>query len=226
MDARFFGGLFEGDSANGVKLGMGLTCGDFWPRPGGCLSLYRGRWWWEIDFGAIMAVEDADAKHIALRAEHVAGETVYYALRSVNGCGEEDAGHGAMVRATFDAAGDLRDAVERDVIGLAVRRAAGTGVRLSWFYRPYHRRVGQWWFKVYCDGARGVMDFEAPGAAVVCAGAGIYSIVYEVSGLGRYRFCVRRESQAGEITGAAVFTEIQVSAPVAADVGQLNVKVV
>ena len=30
MDVKFFDSLYEGDSPNGVKLGMGLTGGDFW----------------------------------------------------------------------------------------------------------------------------------------------------------------------------------------------------
>lgn len=37
MDEKFFDGLFEGDSVNGVKLCLGLTGGDFWARVGGAL---------------------------------------------------------------------------------------------------------------------------------------------------------------------------------------------
>ncbi len=50
MEAKFFSGLFEGDCVNGIKLGMGLTSGDFWPRVNGCLDLYRGESAYDIDF--------------------------------------------------------------------------------------------------------------------------------------------------------------------------------
>ena len=35
MDTKFFDSLYEGDSANGFKLCMGLTGGDFWARASG-----------------------------------------------------------------------------------------------------------------------------------------------------------------------------------------------
>jgi hypothetical protein len=50
MEAKFFDSLYEGDSPHGIKLGMGLTGGDFWPRIAGCQVLYRGHGIDRIDF--------------------------------------------------------------------------------------------------------------------------------------------------------------------------------
>ena len=56
MDVKFFDSLFEGDSANGVKLCMGLTGGDFWPQIMGCQIIYRGNSIEDIDFENVLAV--------------------------------------------------------------------------------------------------------------------------------------------------------------------------
>ena len=89
MDAKFFDGLYEGDSPNGVKLGMGLTGGDFWSRVEGCRNLYRGEGPFDLDFERLVAVGDIDASQIVSDAAHEAGSVYYYVLRDVNGCGDE-----------------------------------------------------------------------------------------------------------------------------------------
>jgi hypothetical protein len=226
MDAKFFNGLFEGDSPNGAKLGMGLTGGDFWPRPGGCLTLYRGRRWWEVDFGMIVAVGEAGAGLIVSKAAPLAGQTCYFAVRGVSGRGEEDMSLSTMVRAVFDAAGDLQPPTGRNVIALCARQVAQSAVRLLWRYCPYHAPIPCEWFNVYSDNGTGVIDFENPVSSVACAGAGIYSDEQAAPGPGRYRFCVRRQSQAGIESGLGAFAAIDVSGSAPAGIDHLDVRVV
>jgi len=84
MDAKFFDSLYEGDSANGVKLGMGLTGGDFWPRVGGCQNLYRGQDGSTIDFENILAVTEIEEESITVPgfAGHQAGGFIRLCLKT------------------------------------------------------------------------------------------------------------------------------------------------
>ena len=66
MDAKFFDSLYEGDSANGVKLCLGLTGGDFWAQVAGCQNLYRGPNAETIDFDTLLMVAGIDDKSLTV----------------------------------------------------------------------------------------------------------------------------------------------------------------
>ena len=225
MDARFFNGLYEGDSPNGAKLGMGLTGGDFWPRPMGCLNLYRGPRWWEVDFDTITAVADANAERVVATIESAPGQPCFFAPRPVNGCGEDTTSLSTIIRAVFDGAGDLLPPAGRNVIALSARRIAQSTVRLMWLYVPYHAPAQCTQFNIYSDGAAGVMNLHRPVAIVHCSGPGIYSCDCRVSQPGRHRFCLRCQSPAGlESFDTHVAADVATALP--ETVNHLTVKVI
>ena len=113
MDTKFFDGIYGGDSANGAKLGMGLTGGDFWPRVEGCCLLYRGLGMERIDFSRILAVAGTDAIQIGPPAyvSHNSNTEYFYILRKANHCGDEEKALGAAAKVAIDADGELADSL-------------------------------------------------------------------------------------------------------------------
>lgn len=120
MEAKFFSGLFEGDSPNGVKLGMGLTGGDFWSRILGCQNLYRGEVYTDVDLERIVASVDIsdDTVRVASWFEHERLVAYRYMLRRANVCGDEERSGRAVVQVRFDEAGELVADVDSSVLGL------------------------------------------------------------------------------------------------------------
>jgi len=120
VEAKFFSGLYEGDSPNGVKLGMSLAGGDFWVRVGGCQNLYRGEGDADVDLGRIVASVDIDVDTISVPAcfEHEAAGAYTYMLRRVNVCGDEEQSGRAVVRVRFDEAGEIVADADGDVLVL------------------------------------------------------------------------------------------------------------
>ncbi len=105
MEAKFFDSLYGGDSANGVKLCMGLSDGDFWARPAGVQLLYKGQDSIDIDFGRIAGVSN-----INNNIEAASGQPLsrwLYVARRVNCCGMEEQTLLAAVRVAFDGSGNL-----------------------------------------------------------------------------------------------------------------------
>ena len=222
MDDVFFDSLFEGDSANGVKLGMGVTGGDFWPRPAGCSVLYRGSSIEMVDFANIVAVVGLDAEQISppVYIQHDSGQTYFYVVRRANQCGEQEQTCGCAVRVAIDDNGQLALAEPNDIFELRVERLAGSKVRLVWFYCPIEQKSEPARFRVYCDGRSGQVDYENPVGPVGYAGRRYYS--YESASLdaGRYQFAVRAEDAAGTEDGsfAKVAVEIDAASPAGIDI--------
>jgi hypothetical protein len=105
MEMKFFDSLSIGDSANGVKLCMGLTEGDFWARPAGAQLLYKGQDDNNIDFGRIAA-----SSNINNNFEVASGQPLsrhLYVARRVNCCGMEEQTLSAAVKVEFDSLGNL-----------------------------------------------------------------------------------------------------------------------
>ena len=225
MDAKFFDGLYEGDSPNGVKLGMGLTGGDFWCRVEGCRNLYRGGGPFDVDFERLIAVGDIDAGQIVSRSLHEAGAVYYYVLRDVNGCGDEVHSN-VMARAAFDGEGNWIEPGCNDVFDIWAGQIPGPRVRLVWYYSPADEQVECERFNVYADNGSGQIDFENASGSVMYQGKGLYS--YESGELseGTYLFCVRCESVTGTESGLAGMVSIGVTECVPAGTGILSVGVV
>jgi len=193
MDSKFFDGLCHGDSANGVKLCMGVTGGDLWGRVGGCQVLYRGDDDNNVDFGRIVTVDDIDGQQITVSSieEHLADSRYLYVLRRVNGCGDEERSLTAAVRVVFDALGKMEYAGCNNVSGVSAAIHEGSTCELLWCYCPLNQGDEPAHFNIYSDQGQGEIDFGTALASVDYAGAGFYSYEVSLPGAGRYLLSVR-----------------------------------
>jgi len=193
MDAKFFDSLFEGDSANGVKLCLGLTGGDFWARRAGCQKLYRGVSGFDIDFDAILASRDIDEASITVPnfAGHQVDSSYVYVLRRANICGDEERTFRAAVRLKFDENGDIVEPVCNDVFSLTAEQIEGPKVRLVWYYCPLSEGAACDNFNIYWDNGTGQIDYETVLGSVDYAGPRYYGFETVVLSEDSYKFCVR-----------------------------------
>jgi len=106
METKFFNSLYGGDSANGAKLCMGITDGDFWARPAGLQLLYHGREVNDVDFGRIADVSNINENSFEIASGQPLSRHLYIARR-VNCCGIEEQTLSAAVKVTFDSIGNL-----------------------------------------------------------------------------------------------------------------------
>ncbi len=199
MDAKFFNSLYEGDSPNGVKLGMGLTSGDFWPRVGGCSMLYRGSGMETIDFANILAVTEADASQIQPPSyvQHNSDSTYFYVVRRANNCGYQERTLAAAVKVSIDAGGDLVEPQPNNIFEVRVEQVAGDKIQLVWYYCPLKQQSVPVCFKVYYDGGAGQIDYGNAIATISYAGRRFYSYKSDSLDAGEYLFCIRAEDAAG-----------------------------
>lgn len=221
MDVKFFASLFEGDNGQGVKLGMGLTGGEFWPRVDGCRNLYRGEGPWDIDFDTLIAVSDIEVGQVFSTLNHLAATAYYYSVRQVNGCGDEQQGLGAVVRAAFDSEGDLVQGGSNDLYAIWARQVVGRKVRVEWRYCPLNQEDACSAFKVYCDD----WSEKVLLGTVEYAGGVCYAFETGTLSEGRYRFSVVGETVDG-VEGRSAEVDIEVVNTVPAGVGALRIKVV
>ncbi len=199
MDAGFFDSLFEGDSANGVKLSMGLTGGDFWPRPRGCQSLYRGGSIETVDFLTILTVRDVDSESMAIPdyVQH-AGDTVYYyVIRRVNKCGQQEQTLSAAVKVAMDSNGDLAKPKPNNAFGLMAKQVTGSRAKLLWYYWPIKQKSVPVGFNVYWDNGTGQIDYGNTVATIEYCGKKFYCYQSNTLTAGRYEFAVSAEGSDG-----------------------------
>lgn len=224
MDARFFDSLFEGDSANGVKLGMGLTGGDFWPRVEDCQNLYRGGSVCTIDFDTILAVRDVDEILIGCGDEvgHEAGQSYLYVVRRANRCGDQEQSFGAAIMAVFDGESGLIEPGCNKVFSIFAEQIKGPRVRVVWYYCPIGQEVACGGFNVYSDNGTGQVDYETPVTAVDYAGARFYSYKSDVLSEGRYLFVIRAVSKIGQENNFDGAIEIEIGDMLPDGVGSLS----
>ena len=225
MDARFLDSLFEGDSANGVKLGMGLTGGDFWPRVKGCQNLYRGGSVCTVDFDTILAVRDEDEILIGCGNEvgHEAGQSYLYVVRRANRCGDQEQSFAAVIRTIFDSEGDLIEPGCNKVFSIFAEQIEGPRVRIVWYYCPVGQEAVCESFNVYSDNGTGQIDYETPVTAVDYAGARFYSYESDVLSEGRYLFVIRAVSKTGRENNFDGVIEIEIGDMPPNGVGNLSV---
>ncbi|HEG43861.1 MAG TPA: hypothetical protein ENH94_07430 [Phycisphaerales bacterium] len=212
MDTKFFDSLYEGDSANGIKLGMGITGGDFWPRISGCRNLYRGEDLPLIDWSKLINVSTSDPGSIISGQEHQPGEIYFYAIRLANFCGYEEHTFGAVVKVVFDDNGDL--VVESGcnaIFEIKGRQVSGSVCRLTWYYAPINQSEEVAQFNVYSDGGAGEIDYDNIISTVAYSGPRYYSFDSEVLAKGVYRYCIRTVSVSGKENGDLGFVQVGIS---------------
>lgn len=199
MDAGFFDSLFEGDSANGVKLSMGLTGGDFWPRPEGCQTLYRGGSIETIDFSTILTVRDADFESMAIPdyVQHVGDTVYYYVVRRVNKCGQQEQTLSAAVKVVIDSNGDLAKPKPNKAFWLMVNQIAPSRAELLWYYWPIGQKSVPVGFNVYWDNGTGQIDYGNTVATIEYCGKKFYCYQSGTLTAGRYEFAVSTEGSDG-----------------------------
>ncbi|MEJ2702426.1 MAG: LamG domain-containing protein [Sedimentisphaerales bacterium] len=191
--------LFNGMTANAFKLATTLTLGWFWVRVVGCSALYRGPDMDRIDFADILAVAGPDATAISPPdyLSHDANTTSFYVARRFNPCGDWELTLRAAVKVSIDADGDLAKPHPNEIFALRINRVDGNKVRLVWFHCPLEQESSPAYFKVYCDGATGHIDFESALTAIEYRRPKFYSYITDALQPGRYLFAVRAEDADG-----------------------------
>jgi len=212
MDTKFFDSLYEGDSANGTKLCLGLTGGDFWARLAGCQNLYRGPNAETIDFNTILATRDIEEDSITVPgfAGHQVLSSFVYVLRRANICGYEERTFRAVVKVAFDDEGNLIEPGCNDVFTLTARQVAGSKVRLVWYYFPIGQRAGPVGFNIYWDSGTGAIDYETALGNVDYTGPRYYGFETEVLIEDKYQFCVRGIMENGKENESLGTVQIQI----------------
>ena len=190
MEAKFFDSLYGGDSANGTKLCMGLTEGDFWPRPIGVQLLYQGQDTNDIDFSRIIAALDINDNLFEISPGQPLSQW-FYVIRRANCCGQEEKTLSASVRVNFDALGNLIERSCNKVFTIAAEQFDGSKILLKWFYQPIHQAKKTSRFKIYYDNGTGVIDYQNPLGSINYIRRKFYRfIIGEITG-SSYRFCIR-----------------------------------
>ena len=190
MEAKFFDSLFGGDSANGAKLCMGLTEGDFWSWPAGVQLLYQGQDSNNIDFDRIIAVSEPDGDIFEIPACQPLSQSLYV-VRRVNCCGIEEKTLSAAVEVEFDNQGNLIERSCNKVFIVTAEQINDNRVLLKWFYQPIHQTKKISRFKIYYDNGTGVIDYQNPLGSINYIGRKFYQfITNELSG-SNYKFCIK-----------------------------------
>lgn len=211
MDTKFFDSIFEGDSANGVKLGMGLTNGDFWPRPDGCQNLYGGSSVNTIDFDKILVVVDIEEDLIKVSGfDPEPCKTYLYILRRANCCGEEEQSMAAAVKVEFDESGNLVESCCNNILSVSAEQVEGTLAQLIWHYCPIDQQAECGRFNVYWDGGSGEIDFETAICVIDYSGPGLYYHKTDQLTESKYVFCVKAISETAVMNGLSGKVEVQI----------------
>jgi hypothetical protein len=225
MDSKFFDGIYEGESANGCKLGMGLTGGDFWPRINGCLNFYLGEDTMIIDWDAIIDVESIDAEPVSVHVPYDFSRTYYCAIRRANFCGNEEQAFDAVVRLVFDDNGILvEEAGCNDVFEIISKQVANSKCRLIWFFSPMDQSDGVKHFNVYSDGGTGNIDFVSPPEIVKYSEPGFYCFDTDSLAEGHYKFCIRSVTNDGKEKSDLGFVKVFINNQIPMGVESIRVK--
>jgi len=228
MDAKFFDSLFEGDSAKGTKLCLGLTGGDFWARISGCQNLYRGPSAEAINFDTILATRDVEEDSVTVPdfAGHQVLSSFVYVLRRANICGYEERSFCAAVKVSFDGQGNLIEPGCNDVFTLTARQVAGPRAWLLWYYCPVGQGAEPLSFNIYWDSGTGQIDYETALGCLDYVGPRYYGFETDVLSEESYKFCVRAVSRDGQENDDLGTIRIQIREAVPESIGLLNAKVV
>ena len=179
MDRKFQDSLLDGDSAKGVKLGLGLTSGDFWARCGGCKNVYRGLdSLVNVDVKTILKVSSIDEKEIVMPVwmRHEAKKEYYYLVRNVNGMGEEEQSLGCNVRCVANEDGNIGAGDRRcnAVYELAARQIDAATVEVSWFYSEISQGAAPLRFEIYHGSSDDTVNYNTIAAEVCYSGRRYY----------------------------------------------------
>ena len=213
MEVKFFDSLFEGDSLAGVKFGMGLTGGDFWPRVLGCYNLYYSADGVTADVGDIVAVDDCGSKSITISDLNIsqAAEEHLFLLRAVNICGDEEDGSGSVLRLKLDDAGEMILPGSNAFLRTDAVLIAGGRASVVWLYCPVEQSGECVGFNIYSNGGEGQVNLQDPVGSVECRGCGVYVYQSSILDAGCYTFSVAAKSKDGIEISSSELVAIEVS---------------
>lgn len=191
--------LFNGMTANALKLGTALTLGRFWIRVAGCSALYRGPGMEQIDFEAVLAVAERDACEISPPdyLPHNSSSTYFYVVRRYNHCGYQEHTLAAAAKVSLDAEGEIDKLQPNKIFATRAEQVDAGKVRLTWFYCPLEQGSQPACFNIYYDSRTGQIDYENALAEISCKGQKFYSYESDPLEPGRYLFAIKAEDAAG-----------------------------
>lgn len=165
MESKLRNPLLLGQFGPGRSLRLSLAAGQFFARPAGCRTLYRGRDY-DIDYTAPVAAPAPDAAQYAVPGQALPANTVWrYAVRAVTGCGLESADALPLAVVAIDAGGDGPAVAPNATQGLTVAPAAGGTFLLRFRYLTFNQALAPTGFKVYADTGDG-FNFATPLATL------------------------------------------------------------
>lgn len=229
MEAKWLkDSLFGGMTANGFKLGTVLTLGWFWPRTCGCTILYRGESMETVDSNSILAVANVDTCLISPfgYVPHNIDSTHFYVVRRANNCGYEECTLAAAVRVSIDSDGELAPLRPNDIFSTKAKQKGGSKVQFVWYYCPIEQDSEPTYFKVYCDGGTGQIDYENQIAVIHYAGRRFYSYQSSTLECSRYLFTIRAEDTAGTINRSLAQIRIQLDSTIPDSINILSAEAI
>ena len=187
--------LFNGMTANAFKLGTTLSLGWFWVRVAGCSALYRGNSMDLIDFANILTVAETNAGNISPPGylPHNSSSTYIYIIRRFNHCGYRENTLAAAAKVSLDASGELEKPQPNKVSAVRAEQAAGSSIRLTWFYCCLEQKSPPACFNIYYDSRTGQIDYNNTLAKITYRGRKFYSYQSETLEPGKYLFALRAE---------------------------------
>jgi hypothetical protein len=191
--------LFNGMTANALKLGTALTLGRFWIRVAGCSALYRGPSMKQIDFEAVLAVAERDACEISPPdyLPHESSSTYFYVVRRYNHCGYQEHTLAAAAKLSLDADGELQEPLPNKISAAKAEQVDASKIRLTWFYCPLEQDSQPACFNIYHDNRTRQIDYENPLAEISFQGQKFYRYESDLIEPGRYLFAIRAENADG-----------------------------
>jgi hypothetical protein len=204
--------LFNGMTANALKLGTALTLGRFWVRVAGCSALYRGAGMEQIDFEAVLAVAQRDACEISPPGylPHDSNSIYFYVVRRYNHCGYQEHTLAAVAKLSLDAEGEPDKLQPNKIFAAKAEQVDAGKVRLTWFYCPLEQGSQPACFNIYYDSRTRQIDYENPLAEISYQGRKFYSYESDLLEPGRYLFAIRAENADGIERNSSAHLSIEI----------------
>jgi hypothetical protein len=225
MEAKFFNSLFCGDSANGVKLCMGLTDGDFWSRPAGVQILYAGADKNNIDFMLIVSAVDVSQGVFEISAGEPMSKLLYVA-RCANCAGVEEKTFSAAAEVEFDALGNFVEQSCNRIFLITAEQTQGNRVCLKWFYQPVNQAKQPSRFEIFFDDGAGVIDEQNPIGSLKYSGRKFYQFTSITLSKNNYIFCIKAVAADGSLSDSSGKIIIQLNKRTPDGIGVIEYKVV
>lgn len=207
----FSDALYNGMTANALKLGTALSLGWFWTRVTGCTALFRGSDMNQIDFSNILTVTDQDTVTISTpdSLPHDSNTTYFYVIRRFNHCGDWEQTIKGATKINIDVDGELATPPPNKIYVSKIKQVDGHKISLTWFYNSLEQQSPPVRFNIYSDGATGQIDYDNALATIEYKGQRFYSYTSGVLLPGRYLFALNAEDSNGNQHDSSTYLPIE-----------------